>query len=245
MPSTLSIMVFFRPGGKFVRRAAPPDDQIRPARVLALPLRQPALPQKIRIVAAELLQTRPRHARELQLGLLGSPRRLTALRNILHTAAGGLHHLVMRPAVFVDIPIAKPHRHVKNQFRDLKALEPAIAPMLRNLPLRLRHRRSSHSLLSTSVHFRPPCPRRPSRMRSQSTTAPAPEQALWSRRKPKNRASPARDERTSTPQSVVSPNRTPQERTIRCSTRAYPLIASLRAGPAKPPTRVLPQVSCV
>ena len=43
MASTKSIMGLFRPSRHAIRRPTPPGDQVLPAGVLALPLRQPAL----------------------------------------------------------------------------------------------------------------------------------------------------------------------------------------------------------
>jgi hypothetical protein len=70
------------------------------------------MPQKILIIQAQLLQTPARHIGEFELDLFRCPGILASFGNIARTAAGSLHHLVMRTAARIDIKLAKTDRHI-------------------------------------------------------------------------------------------------------------------------------------
>ena len=58
------------------------------------------------------------------------PRRVASFRpprRVLHAGTGGLHHLVVCPAAPVNVLVAKPHRNIIDQLRDLKTLQLAVA----------------------------------------------------------------------------------------------------------------------
>jgi hypothetical protein len=54
-----------------------------------------------------------------------------------------LHHLIVRAAALADIPIAKLHRHVIDQLRQLKALQLSVAAMRRHQYLLTVHLRQA------------------------------------------------------------------------------------------------------
>jgi hypothetical protein len=68
--------------------------------------------QKILIVQAQLLQTCPGHAGQLELHLFGGRTGLASFSNILHSAARRLNHLIMGPALFIDVPVTEPYGHI-------------------------------------------------------------------------------------------------------------------------------------
>ena len=128
-----------RPSRHVIRRGRPCRYQFRPARVLARPLRQPALPQIILIVQPQFLQAGARHVRELEFRFLGRAARLAALRDVLHARTRRLHHLVVGAAALLDVPVAETHRHIVGQLRHLKAFQLPVAAMQRNQFFRLIH----------------------------------------------------------------------------------------------------------
>ena len=99
----------------------------------------PSLPQIILIIQPQLLQTRPRHIRQLHLHLLRRAAGLTPLRDVLDAAARGLHHLIVRPAARIDVPVAEPHRDVVDQLRHLEALQVPVAAVLGDEGFRFGH----------------------------------------------------------------------------------------------------------
>ena len=77
--SMLSIMHNPRPLCYGVSRGGPPHYEFRPARVLARPKRQPALPEEILIVQPQLFKAGARYVRELEFGFPGRATGLAAL----------------------------------------------------------------------------------------------------------------------------------------------------------------------
>lgn len=94
--------------------------------MVRLPLLQLAPPQKILVIEAQLLQARPGHVGQFELGFLGSCRRLAPLGDVLHSAPGRLHHLIAGSAALVEVTVAKPDRHVIDKLRKREALQIAI-----------------------------------------------------------------------------------------------------------------------
>lgn len=138
---------FLHPRGNFVSSGRPPGDKFCTARIAFVPYRQPPLSQKILIVQPQFFETRPRHIRKLQFGLLGSSAGLAALGDVLHPAPRCLNHLVMGPAATFDVAVAETHRDVIHQLCDLEALQLAIAAVFGN-QLVISHR-SHHDMCQT------------------------------------------------------------------------------------------------
>gem|GEM_PF-6829693 len=117
------------PVGHFVAVPAAPDHQGGATRVGGGPLGQVALAQKVLVVEAQFLQAGPGHAGQLEFRLLRGPTGRASFGDVLHPAARRLNHLVPRPAAGRDIALAKPHRDVVAQPRQLKALQLPVPAM--------------------------------------------------------------------------------------------------------------------
>src|SRR6185295_7632563 len=69
---------------------------------------------------------------QLELGFLRSSRGLAALGDVLHSAAGRLHHLVAGSAAAVDVTLAETYRDVVDQLRQLEAPQLPVSAVLRD-----------------------------------------------------------------------------------------------------------------
>jgi len=201
--STLStmhppLMHVLGPSSHVLRVGRPPVNQCLPPWVVALPLRQPVLPQEVFVVQLQFLQAGPRHVGQLRLHLPRRPAGLAALGGVLHPRAGRLHHLIAGPAAPVHIVFAEPDSHVIHQPRHLEALQLPVATMLRQEFLGQFRSPVRHSgSPPRSSHARVADIRAPSGSRYGDTTSPT--------RAPRPNDSAA--ERSRSPVPVASANR--------------------------------------
>src|SRR5579859_5254929 len=104
--STTSTLLL-HPQRHFIRGLAAPRNQACSPKIAALPERQAVLAEKVFVVKAQLFEARARYVRKFQFGLLGSAGGLAAFGYVLHSAAGGLHHLIVSAAALFYVAIAK------------------------------------------------------------------------------------------------------------------------------------------
>jgi len=125
------------PAGDFVGGAAAAGDEIAAARVVAFPERQGALAEEVLVVEAELLEAGTGDVGESELGPFRRAAGLAALGDVLHPAARGLDHLVVRAAALRNIAVAEPHRDIEGELSDLEALQFPVAAVRRKKLLRI------------------------------------------------------------------------------------------------------------
>jgi hypothetical protein len=94
-----------------------------------VPDAEASLPEEILKVQEQFLQARPSYARQLQLRFFGSRRCHAPLGDVLNTAAGRLHHLIVGSRSPVDESIAEYHGTVINDLGALEAAQLTVAPM--------------------------------------------------------------------------------------------------------------------
>jgi hypothetical protein len=92
-----------------------PNDMVTHAKVVA-------------IVGEQFFETRPAHARELNLGFLRSERGFAAFEDVLFPGARGLDHLVHRAVAFAEILVREPKGEVVNDFGFLVGEQRLIIP---------------------------------------------------------------------------------------------------------------------
>lgn len=118
------------PPSHLIRGAAPPEDQGFPPGIFPFPERQVSVPEEVLVVQAEFFQAGAGHLGEFELHFFGGGAGFAALSDILHAAAGGLHHLVVGTASFSDVSVAKANRHIVAELGDLEAQQLSVAAML-------------------------------------------------------------------------------------------------------------------
>ena len=91
-----------------------------------------ALAEEILVVEAQFLERGAGDVGEFELGLLRGATGLAALGNVLHAAAGGLHHLVVGAAARWDVAVAELGREIVAELRELEALQVTVAAVRRN-----------------------------------------------------------------------------------------------------------------
>jgi hypothetical protein len=100
-------------------------------RTLFFPDRQPMLAQEIFVIEGKFLQTRTGNIGELEFSFLGGAGGHTSLRDILHTAPRGLHHLIVSPGSLLHKKLTKDHGGIVGELRRLKAAEIPVAAVWR------------------------------------------------------------------------------------------------------------------
>jgi hypothetical protein len=90
------------------------------------------LPEVVLVIEAQLFEARPRHIGQPQLCFFGGPTGFAPLGNVLHSAPGCLHHLIMGAAAPVDVSPAEPHRDVVAKLSELKTPQIPVPPVLWN-----------------------------------------------------------------------------------------------------------------
>src|SRR5579872_147927 len=128
-----------RPLGYLVGGGAAAGNQVCPARIFAVPQGKAALAEKVFVIEAQFFEAGAGYVGQLEFGLFGGARGLAALSYVLHSAASGLHHLVVGTAALLDVAVTEADGHVVNQLRHLKTLQLAVAAVPGDERFLLRH----------------------------------------------------------------------------------------------------------
>src|SRR5262245_51113594 len=99
----LSMALFSGPLSYTIGALATARNETGSAWVFAIPKTQATLAKKVFVVQTQLLQAGSSYVGQFEFGLLGCARGLAALRDVLHSTARRLHHLVMGTAALFDV----------------------------------------------------------------------------------------------------------------------------------------------
>ena len=127
MPLPVRLGCFHDPGGYFVCCLAASCDEGFAAGVVGGPEREAAVAEEVFVVEAEFFQAGAGDLGEFEFCFFGCGAGRATFGDVLDAAAGGLDHLVMGAAAWVDVAVAEADGDVVDELGELEGFEVSVA----------------------------------------------------------------------------------------------------------------------